>query len=204
MCGWGLLRGAYLHCGVILTGATGEQGMLEQRNSNKPLERAEIHEVLSNDRRWRTLELLEENNPQNLRSLADDIAAAESGESPAPRDLRQSVYVTLHQNHLPKLDSLNIVQYDDTSKKVALGDRADDIDVYLEVVERGHLSYSEYYLGVVVLGLLTTVASSIGTPILVLLDPAVYASMALVTLLLSIAHQMHRQGSPWLDRLTDA
>ena len=178
--------------------------MLEQRNANKPLERAEIHEVLSNDRRWRTLELLEEDNPRNLRSLADDIAAAESGESPAPRDLRQSVYVTLHQNHLPKLDSLNIVQYDDTSKKVALGDRADDIDVYLEVVERGHLSYSEYYLGVVVLGLLTTVASGIGTPILVLLDPAVYASMALVTLLVSIAHQMRRQGSPWLDRLTEA
>ncbi|MEF8894611.1 MAG: hypothetical protein V5A26_11255 [Halodesulfurarchaeum sp.] len=126
--------------------------------------------------------------------MADDIAAAQSEESPAPRDLRQSVYVTLHQNHLPKLDSLGIVQYDDTSKKVALGDRANEIDGFLEVVEHGHLSKSEYYFSLVLLGLLTTLASSLGTPVLDLLDPIVYATGALGILLVSTAHQMQQEG----------
>lgn len=176
--------------------------MLKQREADQPLERAEIHDVLSNDRRWRVLELLAQENPRDLRSLADDIAAAESGESPAPREVRQSVYVTLHQNHLPKLDALDIVQYDDTSKMVELGDRAEEIDVYLEVVEDGHLSWSEFYLGVVVLGLVATFASTAGTPLLAALDPVVYAAGALVMLLASLAYQVREQGSQWFDRFT--
>ncbi|MCG1003740.1 MULTISPECIES: hypothetical protein [Halobacterium] len=175
--------------------------MLTERDVDEPLDRAEIHDVLSNDRRWRVLELLGDDEPRDLRSLANDIAAAESGESPAPRQARQSVYVTLHQNHLPKLDSLGIVQYDDTSKMVELDSRADEIDIYLEVVERSELSWTEYYLGVVVLGLVTALASYTSTPVLATLDPAAYSSGALLALLLSIGFQLHEQGSPWLDRL---
>lgn len=177
--------------------------MLKQRDRNDPLDRAKIHDVLSNDRRWRVLELLGDEDPRDLRSLANDIAATESGESPAPRHVRQSVYVTLHQNHLPKLDSLDIIEYDDTSKMVALGDRANEIDVYLEVVERGQFSWSEYYLGVVVLGLVATLASVTGTPLLAAFEPGVYASSALVALLVSMGLQIRGQGSPWLDRLTN-
>jgi predicted transcriptional regulator len=176
--------------------------MLKQREADQPLERAEIHDVLSNDRRWRVLELLAEENPRDLRSLADDIAAAESGESPAPREVRQSVYVTLHQNHLPKLDSLGIVQYDDTSKMVELGERAEDIDVYLDVVDDGHLSWNEFYLGVVVLGLTATFASAAGTPLLAALDPVVYAAGALVMLFASLAYQIRDRGGQWFDRFT--
>jgi hypothetical protein len=177
--------------------------MLEQSRRNKELDRAEIHDVLSNNRRYDVLNLLSDEGPQDLRSLANDIAAAESGKSPAPRKVRQSVYVTLHQNHLPKLDSLDLVQYDDTSKMVALGDRANEIDVYLETVERGHLSWSEYQLGVVLLGLVTTLASVIGTPGLATLAPGTYASGALVVLLVSIVYRINVRGSPWLDRLTN-
>jgi len=177
--------------------------MLKQSKQNEPLDQAEIHHVLSNNRRYHVLNLLSDENPQDLRSLANDIAAAESGESPAPRKVRQSVYVTLHQNHLPKLDSLDLVQYDDTSKMVTLGDRANEVNVYLEAVERGHLSWSEYQLGVVILGLLATLASVIGTPVLTMFDPVAYASGALAVLLVSIAYQISEQGSPWLDRLTN-
>jgi len=172
--------------------------MLQERQQ---LDRAEIHDVLSNDRRWRVLKLLADQDPQDLRSLADQIAATESGESPAPRQVRQSVYVTLHQNHLPKLDSLDIVQYDDVSKTVTLGDRAEDIDVFLEVVERGHLSWSEYYLGVVLVGLLATLASVLAVPVFASLAPAAFATGALAVLLLSLVAQISQQGSPWTDRI---
>jgi len=181
--------------------------MLKQRDEDDTradeLDRAEIHSVLSNDRRWHVLELLAEENSRDLRSLADDIAGLESGTSPAPRELRQSVYVTLHQNHLPKLDSLDIVEYDDTAKTVELGDRARELDVYLEVVEPGHLSWSEYYLGVVVLGLLATLASAVGTPVLAAVAPLYHAVATLLAVLASILVQMRAEGSPWLDRLVD-
>lgn len=177
--------------------------MLEQRDADEPLDRAEIHSVLSNDRRWRVLELLAEEHSRDLRSLADEIAALESGTSPAPRELRQSVYVTLHQNHLPRLDSLDIVEYDDTAKTVELDDRARDLNVYLEVVEPHHLSWSEYYLGVVVLGLVATLASATGTPLLAALPPVAHAVTALLALLGSVLVQMRAEGSPWLDRLTE-
>ena len=177
--------------------------MLQQQDDTEGLDRAEIHDVLSNDRRWHVLELLNNENPQDLRSLANDIAAAESGESPAPREVRQSVYVTLHQNHLPKLDSLDIVQYDDTSKMVSLDDRANQIDVYFEVIEEGELSWSEYHLSVVLLGLVTTVASTVGFPVVAALEPVAYAFVALVILLVSIGLQIRKQGSPWLERLTN-
>lgn len=170
--------------------------MLKQRDRDNPLDRAEIHDVLSNDRRWHVLELLAEDNPRDLRSLADEIATLESGASPAPRELRQSVYVTLHQNHLPKLDSLGIVEYDDTAKTVELSERARELDVYLEVVEPGHLSWSEYYLGVVVLGLLATAASATGTPVLAVVAPVTYAVAALVTLFASALVQMRAEGAP--------
>jgi hypothetical protein len=175
--------------------------MLEHQERTDQLDRAEIHDVLSNDRRLQVLELLTDENPRDLRSLADDIAAVESGESPAPREVRQSVYVTLHQNHLPKLDDLDIVEYDDTSKVIELGNRADEIDVYLEVVEEGHLSWAEYYLGVVVLGLVSTLASSVGAPVLASLDPVVYATAALLGIFASLTLQIREQGSPWFDRL---
>jgi len=177
--------------------------MLKQRERKEALDRAEIHSVLSNDRRWHVLELLAEEECWDLRSLADEIATLESDASRAPRELRQSVYVTLHQNHLPKLDSLGIVEYDDTAKTVQLDDRARELDVYLEVVEPGHLSWSEYYLGVVALGLLATVASATGTPALAAVAPVAYAVSTLVVLLASVLAQMRAEGSPWLDRLTD-
>ncbi|MFB6069250.1 MAG: hypothetical protein ABEJ90_04915 [Halobacterium sp.] len=172
--------------------------MLQQRQQ---LDRSEIHDVLSNDRRWRVLQLLAEDSPRDLRSLADDIASAESGESPAPRQVRQSVYVTLHQNHLPKLDSLDVVEYDDVSKVVTLGEAAEELDVYLEVVEEGELSWSEYHLGVVSLGLVSALASVVGVPAFASLAPGAFSTGALLVLFASLAYQIREQGSPWSDRL---
>ena len=177
--------------------------MHKPQGENEPLDRAEIHTVLSNDRRWRTLELLSKEAPRDLRSLANEIAAAESGESPAPRDVRQSVYVTLHQNHLPRLESLDIVEYDDTSKMVTLDGRASEINGYLDTEPSGQFPCSTYHIGVVVLGLLTTAGSVIGIPLLAAFNPVVYAAGALLFLVLSIGFQMRSRGSPLLERLSD-
>ena len=67
----------------------------------------EIHDVLSNERRQKVLELLRDNGhdgSMTARELSERIAEHETGESPPPRNIRQSAYVSLHQTHLPKLD----------------------------------------------------------------------------------------------------
>ena len=91
------------------------------------LARTDIYDVLSNERRTMVLELLAASDPRDLGDLAEEIAARETGERPPPRNKRTSVYVTLHQTHLPKLATLSIVEYDDREKVVSLGSRASTV-----------------------------------------------------------------------------
>lgn len=84
------------------------------------LDRTEIYDVLSNERRLAILDLLREEPEWQLSDLAEEIAARETDERPPPRNKRQSVYVTLDQTHLPKLDDLDIVDYDAHRKAVSL------------------------------------------------------------------------------------
>ena len=93
---------------------TSEPGLSETR----------IHEVLSNDRRRMAIEYLQDGD-LTLRELSERIAEAETGESPPPRNIRQSAYVSLQQTHIPKLAELDIVNYDEESKVVSLAEAAD-------------------------------------------------------------------------------
>lgn len=92
------------------------------------LQPVDIHDVLSNERRQLTLQILSENGDDiSARELSERIAERETGEQPPPRNIRQSAYVSLQQTHLPKLDKLGIVDYDMTAKRVSLAERADEV-----------------------------------------------------------------------------
>ncbi|MCO8265688.1 DUF7344 domain-containing protein [Haloferax prahovense] len=133
---------------------TSEPGLSETR----------IHEVLSNDRRRMAIEFLQDGD-LTLRELSERIAEAETGESPPPRNIRQSAYVSLQQTHIPKLDELDIVNYDDESKVVSLAE-AGDVTVYMEVVPEGELSWSEYYAALAALGIVLMIAVVVGVPVI--------------------------------------
>ena len=127
------------------------------------LDPGEIHNVLRNDRRRRALQRLRESDgPISVDTLAEHIASVETGESPPPRDVRKSVYVSLHQTHLPKLDDLDIIDYDQRDQQLELRDRAEEVEVYMEIVSEDDISWSTYYLGVSLLGLLTLSAVHFG------------------------------------------
>jgi hypothetical protein len=128
---------------------------VEDQNADRDgeLEPSQIHNVLRNDRRRRAIKHLRDaEEPISVDVLAEHIASVETGESPPPRDVRKSVYVSLHQTHLPKLDELDIIDYDQREQKLALRDRAEEVEVYMEVVSEGDISWATYYLGVSVLG----------------------------------------------------
>jgi hypothetical protein len=75
---------------------------------------------------------------------------------------RRRVYNALQQTHVPELEETAVVEVD--RRAVKLTDRAEELDIYLEVVPGEDIPWSEYYLalGGISLALLTTVLLEIG------------------------------------------
>jgi predicted transcriptional regulator len=162
------------HSGVVDDGST--------------LTQSEVHDVLRNERRRHVIERLAEQDTDSVRNLAEHIASIESGESPPPRNVRQSVYVSLHQTHLPKLDDLAIVVYDDDAKEVWLSDRADEVLVYLDGdADEEAPPWAAVDLGLAVVGLLGAGVGlaadlpgiAVGLPVLALLGVGAVAGYRL-------------------------
>ncbi|MFC6723356.1 hypothetical protein ACFQE1_02880 [Halobium palmae] len=175
-----------------------------QRSNGEELDQGQIHDVLRNTRRRLVLERLREaDGAETVRDLSEHIAAVESGEEPPPRNVRQSVYVSLHQTHLPKLDDLGIVTYDSDAKEVTLDEHADELRVYLEVVPKYGISWGEYYLGISLLGLLVLLADAVGVPVVSGLDPTLAGGAFLLIVALSAAYHVTTQRSSLLHRLRE-
>mgnify|MGYP000613317027 CR=1 FL=1 len=167
------------------------------------LEPVEIHDVLSNERRQMVIDRLREaGGTMSARDLSEHIAERETGESPPPRNIRQSAYVSLHQTHLPKLDDLDIIEYDESDKTVTLDEDASQaVGVYMETVPKYGISWSEYYLGVSVLGLLVVIAARIGAPGFSAVGAEVWAGAVFLLIAGSATYQTIEQGSSIVHRI---
>ena len=176
--------------------------MVAQTTTKESLEASQIHDILRNDRRRLAIKCLRENSGMlTVRDLSEDVATRETGESPAPRDKRRSVYVSLHQTHLPKLNDLGIVSYDTDSKEVRLRDRAAEITTYMEVVPRYGITWAEYYLILGILGFGTVLSASIGTPLLGAVGAPAVAATYLLILVASAAYHVNSQDRQLFEGL---
>lgn len=100
------------------------------------LEPTAVHDILRNERRCLALRcLLEEGGPITVREMSERVAEMESGESPPPSELRKSVYVTLHQNHLSKMQEAGVVEYDHGSNQVRAGPGMEQLGAYFNETE---------------------------------------------------------------------
>lgn len=176
-----------------------------EKGEKEGLDEGTIHEILRNDRRRLALEALRDSDGvASVSDLAEVVAARESGADPPPRNVRQSVYVSLHQTHLPKLDSLDIVSYDSDGRDVRLCDRVEDVEVYMEVVPQYGLSWGEFYFSWGILGLLTAIGIRIGVPVVSTLDTATVAGLFFVGLMLASSYHVYTQQDRILfQRLLD-
>ena len=173
-------------------------------NAEPELAPVDIHDVLSNERRRMVLSILREEGGQTTaRELSERIAELETGQSPPPRNIRQSAYVSLHQTHLPKLDDLGIIDYDESAKTVTLTDRAKRVSVYMETVPRYGISWSEYYVAVAAIGVLLVVASWVGVPVIAGVGAGIWATLALLLVGGSAVYQTVQQGSSIIHRLSE-
>jgi len=176
--------------------------MVAQTTTRETLEASQIHDILRNDRRRLAIKCLRENGGMlTVRDLSEDVATRETGEAPAPRDKRRSVYVSLHQTHLPKLDDLGIVDYDTDSKEVRLRDRAAEITTYMEVIPRYGITWAEYYLILGILGFGTVLSASIGTPLLGAIGAPIVATVYLLILVGSAAYHVNSQDRQLFEGL---
>lgn len=154
---------------------------------------SDVYEILANERRRTALRALSEAGNDGaiaLSALADAVAERESGRSPPPTDVRQSVYNSLHQTHLPKLEALDVIRYDRDAQAVHLGDRVRDVERYMEVVNVLGVSWSEVYRTLGVFSLAVVTASLAGATPLAAVDPLLWASGFLLAFAGAIGAQL--------------
>jgi hypothetical protein len=99
----------------------------------EPLAEETVFDLLGNERRRAALkELARDTDPWDVDTLSERVAEdiADSPEAAAER--YDSVYISLCQVHLPKLEEVNVVRYDDDEQTVEPGARFPEIRTHLE------------------------------------------------------------------------
>ena len=151
--------------------------------------------MLSSPRRSTALAYLRRaDGTVTVTDLSEAVATAETGQVPAPRNVRLSVYNSLVSTHLPKLAGLGLVAYDDDAKTVRPMRAAREVTRYTSVLTGWGITWGGYYRALGVLSLFLVVASLAGVPVLSALDPLVPSTFALAVFAISGGYQL------WRDR----
>nr|WP_230455362.1 hypothetical protein [Halorubrum sp. BV1] len=122
--------------------------LTDQREYTRP-EKDELYDLLSNHRRRYVIHFCKQaEEPLSLSDLAERVAAREQDKSVAELTSaeRKRVYTSLQQTHLDRLADAGMIAYD--GDQIELTDGAAALDVYLDVVPEGSISWGVYYLGV--------------------------------------------------------
>lgn len=152
----------------------------------------DAYELLSNARRRETVTALLANAERELtlRELSERVATQESGVDPAPRNHRASVYNALHQTHLPKLQTFDLIEYDRDRKLVRPKPSVRSLYRYIDTVACFGLSWAEYYRLLGIVSLLAVVVVLAEVPYITAVDPLIITSVALAVFALSAASQL--------------
>jgi hypothetical protein len=121
------------------------------------LSQSDIFGILQNDRRRNVLQILRTQGSQSVRSLSEEIARLETETEEPKSSVRKSIYVSLLQTHIPKMESLEILNYDRANDTVELLPAARNLDIYMETVEKGDIPWSQFYIGLSTLAILGSV-----------------------------------------------
>lgn len=109
-------------------GATGSE-----RSVELPLE--QVFDVLRNERRRLILvHMADDEGPYTIGELAEHVAAHEN-DKPVVQlssDERKRAYVGLYQAHLPKMDAMDIVEFNKSRGRIELGPNYGRVEPYLQ------------------------------------------------------------------------
>ena len=157
----------------------------------------QVYVILANERRRRALEQLGSvSGVVTVHELSTLVAGRETGESPPPKRCRESVYTSLVQTHLPKLEGLGVIEYDPETQTIELSRHARDVSLYTEIVAKGDITWSELYRALGVVTLTVLLASLLGVPLVSAIDPVLWTSLSLGAFALTGAYQL------WVNRFS--
>ena len=117
-----------------------------------------IFEILKNSRRREVLHYLRDGEPGervSLGELAEHVAAIENDTTTdaLTSSQRKRVYVGLYQCHLPKMDDMGVVDFNQDRGHVELAAAADDLTEYLDRPATGDsVDWYRYYGAISVVG----------------------------------------------------
>lgn len=172
------------------------------KSPTEDLSEEDIHDVLRNRRRRLVIDILRDaETPVRVSELSKEIGSIESGRDPPPSNVRQSVYVSLLQTHLPKLDELGIIEYESEGKTVSVEGGLKQVSVFMETVPKYGISRSEYYAALGLLGLLITIGSEVGVPALSTVTGTNWAYMLFAFVFASATYHSISQGNTIIHRL---
>ncbi|MFC4356800.1 hypothetical protein ACFO0N_02425 [Halobium salinum] len=162
----------------------------------EPVEESEAFRLLGNDRRRAVLRQVADDGGSTLSEVATHVAATETAETAdddaaaggVDKSLYKSVYVSLQQTHLPKLDDAGVVDYDTETNEIRPGPRLDDVRAYLHPSPRLPSRPSvRAVLAASLLGLLSVVASGLGVPAISAVSAGVWSVLSLTVVTLGLA-----------------
>lgn len=94
-------------------------------DSIQAVDKTKVHRALANPRRQHALYLLSKSDSSmELAEIAIGVASRELDESDEDADgeYTEQVLISLHHNHIPKLEDMGIVEYNETEKTASLSD----------------------------------------------------------------------------------
>ncbi|MFB6151455.1 MAG: hypothetical protein ABEJ40_06585 [Haloarculaceae archaeon] len=150
----------------------------------------QVFEILKNERRRTVLHYLDDNEgPVALGDLAEHVAAVENDKTvpEVTSNERKCVYVGLYQCHLPKMDSMDVVNFNQNRGRIELGPTAEQLETYIDMDEASSRRWPLYYASLSVCGLVPlglALAGGLGT----VLSTAALAVVAIGTATLSSVH----------------
>ncbi|EMA65755.1 hypothetical protein C461_13681 [Halorubrum aidingense JCM 13560] len=157
----------------------------------------QVYTILANERRRQALEQLGSvGGVVTVHELSALVAGHETGESPPPKRSRESVYTSLVQTHLPKLEDLGVIEYDRETQTIELSRHARDVSLYTEIVARGGVTWSELYRALGVVSLTVVLAALLGAPLVSAVDPILWTSLFLAGFAATGAYQL------WVNRFS--
>ncbi|MGQ3328646.1 DUF7344 domain-containing protein [Halorubrum sp. FL23] len=157
----------------------------------------QVYAILANERRRRALEQLGGiGGVVTVHELSALVAGQETGESPPPKRCRESVYTSLVQTHLPKLEELGVIEYDRGTQTIEMSRHARDVALYTEVVASVGVTWSELYRALGVASLTVLLAALLGVPLVSAVDPVLLTSLALALFAVASAYQL------WINRFS--
>ena len=112
----------------------------QPRSNGSSLTKDEIFDLLKNSRRRKIVQYLREHDGSaKLDELAEHIAADENDITvqQLSSDQRKRVYIGLYQCHLPKMDTLGVVEYEKNRGTIELQDSVSSLVPYMESMENG-------------------------------------------------------------------